>query len=80
MKGHEFKVNGVTLVSKERQADAAVLLRLAFKGKAILEDPDKTPYVLRVPNKEGVTFVAGQTVDLDEYSAFRADPDKGGFA
>lgn len=80
MKDHEFKVNGVTLVSKESKADAAVLLRLAYAGKAILEDPDKTPYVLRVPEKEGVTFVAGQTVDLDEYSVFRSDPDKGGFA
>jgi hypothetical protein len=73
---HEFKVNGETFFSEEKSADAAVLLRIAFAGGAIGEDPDKTGYVLRVPDSD-VTFVSGQTVELDKYDVFRAAPEKG---
>lgn len=76
MRQYEFKVNGETFRSKRRAVDAAVLLRIAFAGKAIGEDPDKTGYVLRVPQSD-VSFVAGQTVELDKYSVFRAAPQKG---
>ena len=76
MDKYEFKVNGETLFSEERSADAAVLLRLAFAGKAIGADPDKTGYVLRVPDSD-VTFVSGQVVELDKYNIFRAAPEQG---
>ena len=72
----EFKVNGETFFAESRSVDAAVLLRIAFAGKAIGEDPDKTGYVLRVPDSDE-TFVSGQTVDLDKHSVFRAAPEKG---
>ena len=76
MEKYEFKVNGVTCCSGQRAVDAAVLLQNAFTGKAIGEDPDKTGYVLRVPDSE-VTFVSGQEVGLDKYNVFRAAPEKG---
>ena len=50
------------------------------RGRRSSRTRTRRPTCLRVPHKEGVTFVAGQTVDLDEYPVFRADPDKGGFA
>ena len=76
MDKYEFKVNGETFFSEEQAVDAAVLLRAAFAGKAIGEDPDKTGYVLRVPDSN-VTFVSGQVVELDKYNVFRAAPEKG---
>ena len=76
MKQYEFKVNGETFSSKRQAVDAAVLLRIAFAGKAIGEDPDKTGYVLRVP-QSNVSFVTGQTVELNKYNVFRAAPEKG---
>ena len=76
MKKYEFKVNGETFFSEEQAVDAAVLLQAAFAGKAIGEDPDKTGYVLRVPDSD-VTFVSGQVVELDKYNVFRAAPEKG---
>ena len=76
MEQFEFKVNGETFCSKEQIVDAADILRMAYKGQAIGEDPDKTGYVLRVPDSDQ-TFVAGEKVDLEKYSVFRAAPDKG---
>ncbi len=76
MEQYEFKVNGETFFTDRRSVDAAVLLRIAFKGKAIGGDPDKTGYVLRVPDSE-VTFVSGQQANLDEHNVFRAAPEKG---
>ena len=76
MDKYEFKVNGETLFSDEQAVDAAVLLQIAFAGKAIGEDPDKTGYVLRVPDSD-VTFESGQQVELDKYNVFRAAPKKG---
>ncbi len=67
----EFKVNGATSFADQQAVDAAVLLQIAFAGKAIGEDPDKTGYVLRVPDSD-VTFVSGQVVELDKYNVFRA--------
>ena len=75
MEKHEFKVNGETFSSEEQSVDAAVL-RIAFAGGAIGEDPDKTGYALRVPDSN-VTFVSGQVVELDKYDVFRAAPEKG---
>ena len=75
--GFEFKVNGEPFFADEREVDAAVLLRIAFNGKAIGKDPDQTGYVLRFVQDASVTFVAGQIVDLGQYSVFRAAPDKG---
>lgn len=72
----EFKVNGETFFADQQAVDAAVLLQIAFAGKAIGENPDKTGYVLRVPDSD-VTFVSGQVVELDKYSVFRAAPEKG---
>ena len=72
----EFKVNGETFFADRQAVDAAVLLRIAFAGKAIGEDPDKTGYVLRVPDSD-VTFVSGQVVELDKHNVFRAAPEKG---
>ena len=72
----EFKVNGETFFADQQAVDAAVLLQIAFAGKAIGENPDETGYVLRVPDSD-VTFVSGQVVDLDKYSVFRAAPEKG---
>ena len=72
----EFKVNGETLFADQQTVDAAVLLQIAFAAKAIGENPDKTGYVLRVPDSD-VTFVSGQVVELDKYSVFRAAPEKG---
>ena len=76
MKKYEFKVNGETFFSDQQSVDAAVLLRVAFAGKVIGEDPDKTGYVLRAPNSD-VPFKSGQTVELDKYNVFRAVPEKG---
>lgn len=76
MEKFEFKVNGETFFAEGQSVDAAVLLRIAFVGKAIGEDPDKTGYVLRVPDSD-VTFTSGQAVPLDKYNVFRAAPDKG---
>ena len=76
MDQYEYKVNGETFFSKDRSVDAAVLLRAAFAGKAIGQDPDKTGYVLRVPDSD-VTFVSGQVVELDKYNIFRAAPEEG---
>ena len=76
MEQFEFKVNGETFFSKEQIVDAADILRMAYKGQAIGEDPDKTGYELRVPDSDQ-TFVAGEKVDLKKYSVFRAAPDKG---
>ena len=72
----EFKVNGETFFADQQAVDAAVLLQIAFAGKAIGENPDKTGYVLRVPDSD-VTFVSGQVIELDKYSVFRAAPEKG---
>ena len=72
----EFKVNGETFFADQQAVDAAVLLQIAFAGKAIGENPDKTGYVLRVPDSD-VTFVSGQVVELDKYNVFRAAPEKG---
>ena len=76
MKKYEFKVNGESFFTDQQSVDAAVLLRIAFEGKAIGEDPDKTGYVLRVPDSD-VTFVSGQIVALDKHNVFRAAPEKG---
>ena len=76
MQKYEFKVNGETFFSEERAVDAAVLLREAFEGKAIGQDPDKTGYELTVPESD-VTFVSGQVVELDKHNVFRAAPKKG---
>ncbi len=72
----EFKINGETFFSDQQTVDAAVLLKIAFDGKAIGEDPDKIGYVLIVPDSNE-TFVSGVVVDLDQYNVFRAAPDKG---
>ena len=72
----EFKVNGETFFADQQAVDAAVLLQIAFAGKAIGEDPDKTGYVLRVPDSD-LTFVSGQVVKLDKHNVFRAAPEKG---
>ena len=72
----EFKMNGETFFADRQAVDAAVLLQIAFAGKAIGEDPQKTGYVLRVPDSD-VTFVSGQVVELDKYNVFRAAPKKG---
>ncbi|MDE2911547.1 MAG: hypothetical protein OXL68_01295 [Paracoccaceae bacterium] len=72
----EFKVNGETFFADQQAVDAAVLLQIAFAGKAIGEDPDETGYVLRVPDSD-ITFVSGQVVDLDKHNVFRAAPEKG---
>ena len=72
----EFKMNGETFFSDQQAVDAAVLLQIAFAGKAIGEDPDKTGYVLRVPDSD-VKFVSGDIVELDKYNVFRAAPEKG---
>ena len=66
----EFKMNGETLFADQQAVDAAVLLQIAFAGKAIGQDPDKTGYVLRVPDSD-VTFVSGQVVELDKHNVFR---------
>ena len=76
MNKFEFKVNGETFFADQQAVDAAVLLQIAFAGKAIGENPDKTGYVLRVPDSD-VTFVSGQVVVLDKYNVFRAAPEKG---
>lgn len=76
MEKFEFKVNGETFFSNQQVVDAAVLLQIAFAGKAIGKDPDKTGYVLRVPDSD-VKFVSGQMVELDKYNVFRAAPEKG---
>ena len=76
MSKFEFKVNGETFFADQQTIDAAVLLQTAFAGKAIGEDPDKTGYVLRVPDSD-VTFVSGEVVDLEKYNVFRAAPKKG---
>ena len=72
----EFKVNGETFFADQQAVDAAVLLQIAFAGKAIGENPDKIGYVLRVPDSD-VTFVSGQVVELDKHNVFRAAPEKG---
>ena len=72
----EFKVNGETFFADQQAVDAAVLLQIAFAGKAIGEDPDKTGYVLGVPDSD-VTFVSGQVVELDKHNVFRAAPERG---
>ena len=72
----EFKVNGETFFSDQQAVDAAVLLQIAFAGKAIGEDPDKTGYVLRVPDSD-MKFVSGDIVELDKHNVFRAAPEKG---
>ena len=53
----EFTVNGETFFADQQAVDAAVLLQIAFVGKAIGADSDKTGYVPRVPDPD-VTFVS----------------------
>ena len=76
MKKFEFKVNGEMFFTETPSVDAAVLLKIAFTGRAIGEDPDETGYMLRVRDSEE-TFVSGQTVDLCKCNTFRAAPTKG---
>lgn len=73
---YEFKVNGETFHADQREVDAAVLLQIAYNGKAIGKDPNSTGYALSVPDSE-VRFVSGEIIDLDKYNVFRASPDKG---
>ena len=76
MKQFEFKVNGETFFSENRVVDAAYILQTAFKGKAIGKDPDKNGFRLNVANSSQ-SFVAGDKVDLEKFSVFRAFPDSG---
>ena len=72
----EFKVNGETFFLDKKAVDAAVILQIAYAGKAIGQDPDKTGYALRVPDSDE-KFVSGDVVDLGKYNIFRAAPEKG---
>ncbi len=76
MTKYEFKVNGETFFTEKQSVDAAVLLHIAFKGKAIGENPDKVGYLLRTPNSEA-TFASGELVNLEEHNVFRAAPTEG---
>ena len=53
-----------------------MLLRIAFVGKAIGGDPDKTGYVLRVPDSD-VRFESRQVGGFEEYNVFRAATEMG---
>ena len=48
----EFKVNGETFFADQPAVDAVVLLQIAFAGKAIGEEPDKTGYVRRAQDSD----------------------------
>ena len=76
MKKHEFKVNGETFSSERQIADVGDLLRIAYRGKAIGKDPDRNGYRLSVVDSP-VSFVAGEEVDLNKFSIFRAFPEDG---
>lgn len=76
MDKYEYKVNGETFFSDQRSVDAATVLLAAYAGKAIGQDPEKTGFILRVPDSD-LTFESGQTIDLDKYNVFRAAPQKG---
>ena len=76
MKSFEYKVNGETFFSEQEVVDAADILQTAYKGKAIGKDPDKHGFRLNVADSQK-TFVAGDQVDLEKFSIFRAFPDSG---
>ena len=76
MKQFEFKVNGETFFSENQIVDAAYILQTAFNGKAIGKDPDKHGFRLNVANSPQ-SFIAGDRVDLEKFSIFRAFPDSG---
>ena len=76
MKNFEYKVNGETFFSEQQVVDAADILRAAYKGKAIGKDPDKDGFRLSVVDSQEV-FVAGDSVNLEKFSIFRAFPDSG---
>ena len=76
MKPFEYKVNGETFFSETRIADVANILRAAYKGKAIGKNPDEHGFRLNVVDSDQ-SFVAGDQVDLEKFSIFRAFPDDG---
>ena len=72
----EYKVNGETLLSKQQTVDAADILRAAYEKKLIGKNPDEHGFRLKVVDSEQ-TFVAGDSVDLEKFSIFRAFSDSG---
>ncbi len=76
MKNFEYKVNGETFFSEQQVVDAADILQAAYKGKAIGKNPDEHGFRLNVAGSQE-TFVAGDSVDLEKFSIFRAFPDSG---
>lgn len=76
MKRFEYKVNGETFFSETQVMDAANILQVAYKGKAIGKNPDEHGFRLKVADSDQ-SFVAGDQVDLEKFSIFRAFPDDG---
>ena len=76
MKRFEFKVNGETFFSEKQVVDVAYILQTAYAGKAIGKNPDENGFRLNVSDSDQ-SFVAGERVDLEKFSAFRAFPDSG---
>ena len=72
----EYKVNGETFFSETQVADVANILQAAYKGKAIGMNPNEHGYRLKAVDSDQ-SFVAGNQVDLEKFSIFRAFPDKG---
>ncbi len=72
----EYKVNGETFFSETQAMDAANILQVAYKGKAIGKNPDEHGFRLKVADSDQ-SFVAGDQVDLEKFSIFRAFPDDG---
>ena len=61
---------------QDRTGDNAVLLQIAFAGKAIGLDSDKTRYVLSLPDSDAAC-VSGQVVKLDRCGVLRGNPENG---
>lgn len=76
MNRFEYKVNGETFFSEAQVADVVEILRAAYEGKAIGKDPDQHGFRLIVVDSDQ-SFVAGDKVDLEKFSIFRAFPDDG---
>ena len=76
MQKYEFKVNGETFFSEQQMLDAGQILQIAYRGKAIGKDPDETGFRLNVADSDQY-FEAGQQVDLEKFSVFRAAPHDG---
>ena len=57
-------MNGETFFADQPAVDATVLMQIVFAGMAIGENPDKTGYVLSVPDSDGARGITERYVRI----------------